>query len=195
MLIKSNRTALQTYKGDERTFGTPCILCRKCSGVVYIGETGRRIGDRFREHRLDVIKIKMALPVPAHFGGVEQQLEDMQVTVIRAGLPEQDKRRRKEMRFIHKFGSESKCNIWFVWSVVSLRNTVQPPLQGFPLTGRILGPAASPLCSGSLGLIFLMSRDTLRSIVAPGNSTAEDMMFNVWELRCGGPVSFKILPN
>ena len=25
VLIKSNRTALQTYKGEERTFGTPCI--------------------------------------------------------------------------------------------------------------------------------------------------------------------------
>ena len=24
MLIKSNRTALQTYKVEERTFGTPC---------------------------------------------------------------------------------------------------------------------------------------------------------------------------
>ena len=23
-LIKSNRTVLQTYKGEERTFGTPC---------------------------------------------------------------------------------------------------------------------------------------------------------------------------
>ena len=26
MLIKSDRTALQTYKVDERTFGTPCIV-------------------------------------------------------------------------------------------------------------------------------------------------------------------------
>ena len=26
MLIKSNRTALQTYKVEKRTFGTPCIL-------------------------------------------------------------------------------------------------------------------------------------------------------------------------
>ena len=26
VLIKSNRTALQTYKVEERTFGTPCII-------------------------------------------------------------------------------------------------------------------------------------------------------------------------
>ena len=33
------------------------------------------------------------------------RLEDMQVAVIRAGLPEQDKRRREEMRLIHNFGT------------------------------------------------------------------------------------------
>ena len=32
-----------------------CISCRKCPRVVYIGETGCRLDDRFREHRLDVI--------------------------------------------------------------------------------------------------------------------------------------------
>ena len=72
--------------------------------MVYIGETGRGLRDRFREHRLDVIKKKVALPVPAHFAGMDHQLEDMQVAVITAGLPEQDKRRCEEMRFIHNFG-------------------------------------------------------------------------------------------
>ena len=33
------------------------------------------------------------------------QLEDMQVAGIRAGLPEQDKRRREEMCLIHNFGT------------------------------------------------------------------------------------------
>ena len=28
MLTKSNRTEIQTYKVEERTFGTPCILCQ-----------------------------------------------------------------------------------------------------------------------------------------------------------------------
>ena len=105
-------TALPLHKGRSKSqvFFTCitsqliyCILCRKCPGVVYIGETGRRLGDRFREHRLDVMKV--ALPVPAHFAGMDHQLEDMQVAVIKAGLPEQDKRRRKEMSFIHNFGT------------------------------------------------------------------------------------------
>ena len=46
---------------------------------------------------MDVIKKIVALSVPAHFAGMVHQLEDMQVTMIRAGLPEQDKRRREEM--------------------------------------------------------------------------------------------------
>ena len=54
---------------------------------------------------MDVIKKKVAPPVPAHFAGMDHQLEDMQVAVIRAGLPEHDKRRREEMRFIHNFGT------------------------------------------------------------------------------------------
>ena len=39
-LIKSNCTALQTYKGEERTFGTPCIaLCYILSMVCQNGDT------------------------------------------------------------------------------------------------------------------------------------------------------------
>ena len=93
--------------------------CISCPGVVYLGETGRRLGDRFREHRLDVIKWKVVLPVPAYFAGMDHQLEDMQVAVIRAGLPEQDKRRLEEMRFIHNFGTlaqdELNQHFSFTW--------------------------------------------------------------------------------
>ena len=41
----------------------------------------------------------MALPVPDHFAGMDDQLEDIQVAVIRAGL------RREEMRSIQNFGT------------------------------------------------------------------------------------------
>ena len=43
--------------------------------------------------------------MPAHLAGMDHQLEDRQVAVIRAGLPEEDKRRREEMCFIHNFGT------------------------------------------------------------------------------------------
>ena len=44
-----------------------CLTCTKCPSAVYIGETGRRLADRFREHRRDVINGRNDLPVPAHF--------------------------------------------------------------------------------------------------------------------------------
>ena len=59
---------------------------------------------------MDVVKKKVALPVPAHFAGMDHQLEDMQVAVIRVGLPEQDKRKSQEMHFIHNFGTPARVD-------------------------------------------------------------------------------------
>ena len=114
-----------------------CLSRRKCPGVVYIRETGRILSDRFREHRLDVIKKKVALPVPAHFAGIDHQL-DMQVAVIRAGLPEQDKRRREEMRFIHNFGTLASGglnqDLSFTWLSRDFQVTCfYTPIFKFPL--------------------------------------------------------------
>ena len=44
-----------------------CLTCIKCPSIVYIGETGRRLADCFREHRRDVINGKNNLPLPAFF--------------------------------------------------------------------------------------------------------------------------------
>ena len=77
------------------------------------------LGDRFWEHRLDIIKKKVALLVPAHFVGMDHLLEDMQLAVIRAGLPKQDKRRREEMRVIHNCGTLAQGGLnqdfFFTW--------------------------------------------------------------------------------
>ena len=53
-----------------------CISCRKCPKAVYIRETGRRMADRFREHRLDVLHNKGDLPVAQHFNGPSHSLEE-----------------------------------------------------------------------------------------------------------------------
>ena len=42
-LIKSNRTALQTYKVEERVFGTPCILYPKREGSFTISTSFRNL--------------------------------------------------------------------------------------------------------------------------------------------------------
>ena len=79
-----------------------CISYRKCPKSVYIGETGRRLADRFREHRLDVLYNKGDLPVAQHFNGPSHLLEDMRVAVVKGGLEQRDLRQREEMRLIFK---------------------------------------------------------------------------------------------
>ena len=72
---------------------------------MYIGETGRRLANRFREHRRDIINGRNDLPVPAHFNQPNHTLEDIKVAVLKAGLANQEYRKRQEMRLIFKYGT------------------------------------------------------------------------------------------
>ena len=82
-----------------------CLSCSKCPSIVYIGETGRRLADRFREHRRDVINGRNDLPVPAHFNQANHTLEDIKVAVLKAGLANQEYRRTQETLLICKYGT------------------------------------------------------------------------------------------
>ena len=84
-----------------------CLSCTKCPSIVYIGETGRRLADRFREHRRDIINGRNDLPVPAHFNQPNHALEDMKAAVLKAGLANQEYRKKQEMRLIFKYGTVS----------------------------------------------------------------------------------------
>ena len=64
-----------------------CLSCTKCPSIVYIGETGRRLADRFREHRRDIINGRNDLPVPAHFNQPSHTLEDMKGRPSQPGIP------------------------------------------------------------------------------------------------------------
>ena len=87
------------------------ISCRKFFKAVYIEETGRRLADRFREHRLDVLHNKGDLPVAQHFNGPSHSLEDMRVVVVKGGLAQRDLRQREEMRFTFKFRTVAPLGI------------------------------------------------------------------------------------
>ena len=80
-----------------------CISCRKCPETVYIGKTGRRLADRFREHRLDVLHKKIDLPVAQHLNSRGHSLEDVRVAVLKSGLVKKDVRLREETRQIFIF--------------------------------------------------------------------------------------------
>ena len=72
---------------------------------MYIGEIGRRLADRFREHPRDIINGRNDLPVPDHFNQANHTLEDMNVAVLKAGLANQEYRKKQEMRSIFNYGT------------------------------------------------------------------------------------------
>ena len=82
-----------------------CLSCTKCLSAVYIGETGRRLADPFREHRGDVINGRNDLPVPAYFNHANHTLEEMKVAVFKAGQANQEYRKKQEMTLILNYGT------------------------------------------------------------------------------------------
>ena len=76
------------------------ITCRACT-LSYVGEIGRRLGDRFCEHLRSVSK-KADLPVAKHFSSPGRTTDDMMVAVVRAGLHNTRDRHRAECRLIFK---------------------------------------------------------------------------------------------
>ena len=64
--------------------------------MVYIGETSRRLGNRFREDTL--IHNKTELPVSQHFCGADHLKED--IRVFHTGFRDEQTSKREEMRLI-----------------------------------------------------------------------------------------------
>ena len=84
-----------------------CQSCTKCPSTVYIGETGRRFAERSREHRRDIINGKNDLSVPFHFNQTNHTLEDMKAAVLKAGLTNQEYRKRSK-----RWGWFSNMGLW-----------------------------------------------------------------------------------
>ena len=83
-----------------------CITCTLCN-KLYIGESGRKLGDRFREHLLDV-KNKgsdLSKPVAGHFNLPGHSHEHMEICGIYLHLGNNETRKRKEQRLIFKLGT------------------------------------------------------------------------------------------
>ena len=77
------------------------IKCRTCS-KVYIRETGRRLGDRFREHLRSTRQSNTDLPVGRHCALPGHASTDMLVSVIHSGFRDTQNRRLFEARMIFK---------------------------------------------------------------------------------------------
>eukprot|EP00061_Rhincodon_typus_P010552 g34925.t1 len=55
-----------------------CIRCSRC-GLLYIGETKQRLGDRFVQHLCSVGYKRQHLPVVNHFNPLSHSLGDMSI--------------------------------------------------------------------------------------------------------------------
>jgi len=62
-----------------------------------------RLAERFREHPRDIINGWNDVPLPAHFYQAKHTLEEMKVAVLKAGLANQEYRKKQEMRSIFNY--------------------------------------------------------------------------------------------
>ena len=93
-------------RGIQRTFQltlSTVFLAVNALRTVYIGETGRRLADNFREQRLDILHKKSDLTVAQHLNSPGHSLEDVHVAVLKSGLAKKDVRQRQETRQIFIF--------------------------------------------------------------------------------------------
>ena len=80
-----------------------CTLCKK----IYIGETGRRIGDRFREHLRDVEcnDEDASKPVVRHFNLPNHSTQNMTICGLSMHQGNTESRKNQEQKFIFQLGS------------------------------------------------------------------------------------------
>ena len=80
------------------------IVCKRCS-MCYIGQTGRRLRDRCREHLYDITTEKLT-SVSIHFCQADHRgQEDLAITAILAGPATQSERESLENRLIFQFNT------------------------------------------------------------------------------------------
>ena len=89
-----------------------CIRCNACN-QLYIGETGRRLGDRFREHLLDVKNNSqdVSKPVARHFNQPGHSHNNMKIFGLSLHQGNTESRKCTEQRLIFKIGTLSPAGI------------------------------------------------------------------------------------
>ena len=83
-----------------------CITCTLCK-KVYIGETGRRLGDRFREHLCDVEKDdkNASKPVARHFNLLNHSMQHIEVYGLSLHQGNTESCKTLEQKFIFQIGT------------------------------------------------------------------------------------------
>ena len=80
------------------------IICRRC-GCLYIGETGRRLRERFSEHLRSVRNNSPGFPVAEHFNSASHSLDDIMICGLKRCSGDNSRRKNQEMRLIFELGT------------------------------------------------------------------------------------------
>ena len=82
------------------------INCTRCDKIVYVGETGRTLKDRLKEHEADV-RLGREKPMAEHFNKNGHCVKDMGVCVLEC-IRDESKwyRKIKEQSWIERCGTE-----------------------------------------------------------------------------------------
>ena len=80
------------------------IICRRC-GCLYIGETGRRLRERFSEHLRSVRNKSPGFPVAEHFNSASHSLNDIMICGLKRCSGDNTRRKKQEMRLIFELGT------------------------------------------------------------------------------------------
>ena len=89
-----------------------CITCTCCK-KIYIGETGRRLGERFREHLRDVERNDKdsSTPVARHFNLPNHSKQHMAICGLSLHLGSSESRKTFEQKFIFQIGTLNPTGI------------------------------------------------------------------------------------
>ena len=81
------------------------LICKKCPGFLYIGETSRKAIERYYQHRSYVSTKKMDTPAGAHFNSRGHSIEDLQMLPFERVRPANNPNTRKirEKYWINKY--------------------------------------------------------------------------------------------
>jgi len=81
-----------------------CISCRLCN-CLYIGETRRRLRERFSEHLRSIRNHSRGFPVAEHFNSASHSLDDIMVCGLKQCSRSNVSRKQHEMKLISKLGT------------------------------------------------------------------------------------------
>ena len=81
-----------------------CIICRRCISM-YIGESGRRLRERFSEHLRSNRNQSPGLPVAEHFNSANYTIDDISVCGVKQCSGSNTSRKRREMQLIFERGT------------------------------------------------------------------------------------------